>query len=181
MVSETVPIVYEVKEGGGEKVLIPVALFECETSISFNLLCGLMKGTVIMDLEKDKYVEMPDLDTFTMSEWIILDTILDLEKFMLNELCQKANISDFNAENILRNLLRKGIIITEGNGYIVTDVARFFKYPDEFATLTNVVLKMVEYDKKLEPKIMTDSLQKLFEHFMHVKNITMAYILVRVG
>ncbi|MEM3127278.1 MAG: hypothetical protein QW331_04400 [Candidatus Woesearchaeota archaeon] len=179
MVSETVPLAYEAREGKGEVILIPVAIFDCETSVSFSILCGLMEGSVIIDLEKEKFMKMPDLDKFSMSEFIILDSVLQLESFTIEQLSKEANISVFNAENILLNLLRKEIIRTEGKKYVLGDVGRFFKYPCEYATNVKITMKMINYDKKLEPNVPVEKLQKLFEHFMMIRNISTAYILAR--
>ena len=168
------PIISSRPKKESEKTyLIPAVLLECG---SFNLLADLVIGSIILDVQNDRRVDIPDIESFSSNELNVLKAAIELGQFSKQELNQKSTLDPVLTQHFFGFLLKKGFFTYNQGKYTPNQSFDMIFNPEKLAFPGKLEIAEISYDIKLEPKIQPQDLKNQLSRYVDIKNLRQCWI-----
>ena len=158
--------------------LIPVYQITCKDEEQFKLLVDASSGAVIVDKESNEQKYLPELDSLSKKELLIVQSAFKLKKFKVVDLIKTlgANL-DINTE--LEALVSKRYILKEGEDYLLgTDF--IFNRLSNYRSHDEIGYESLSYENKKEYSYDIDTIIHMLSKFTTVVDHAKAYLVTYV-
>lgn len=170
-----IPSAVEKKES--EKTyLIPAVLFNCVKDSEFNMLVDLIVGHIILDPQKDKRVEIPDMNKFSANELKVLQAAVELGTFYKSELDAASGLDPVMTQHYFSFLIKRGFFTFNDGKYTANESFNIIFSPDKLCFDGEVVSLDVNYDVKLEPRIQPQDLKNQLSKYVNIRDFKECWI-----
>lgn len=147
--------------------LIPAVLFECkDESGDFNLLVELSQGKMIKNIDENKYAEIPDLTSMSMTQVNALMMLSDMSQFTAADIMERMGITFTQSQEIINALSRKDFLHNRNGKYELQDKELF--NPKVNSYYGRIEYDDVEFTDKVKKGVSLEETKEKLQMFAEV-------------
>jgi len=157
--------------------LIPAVMMTCKSkSNEFNVLVELVKGNIIMDVEKENPIPIIDLTNFSTQELQVIEASLHSLVFTPGLITKETNLSPFAVETIIQNLQKQDLFTFDGTRYKIQEFLRLISHTNDYAFFGKIDYEKINFDEKIEKNVDLEEVKKKIAMFTDVIEAKDCYI-----
>ncbi|MFC1690905.1 ATP-binding protein [Nanoarchaeota archaeon] len=155
--------------------LIPAVLFQCKkNSETFPVVCELIQGKIVSNIQESIAHEIPDLSGLSLSQLGILNFCIEKVVITPGDVMIAKNIDFSQAGKTLSELEQKNFLEYDGKYRLNKAV---LVQPKELALYSPLIFEAVDYDEKLEPTVNVEEIKNKLSLLSEVVEQKEAFII----